>query len=93
MVNSASGFLPGLRQAGTRRRHSQKTARPAADPADLATKHRILVPEHQELGILGHLTPGQHPQAAEQTTNEQVDDRNDHSAMIPAGKSVQAKIQ
>jgi hypothetical protein len=63
------------------------------DPADLAAKHRVLVPEHQELGILGHLAPGWHDQAAEQTTNEQVDDRFDHSAMIPAGKSVHAKIQ
>ena len=52
---------------------------------------RVLVPEHQELGILGHLAPGQHRQAAQQTANEQVDDRNDHSAMIPAGKPVQAR--
>ena len=71
----------------------QPVARLVADPADLAAKHRVLVPEHQELGVLGHLMPGQHHQAAEQTTNEQVNDRNDHSAMIPAGKSVQAKIR
>jgi hypothetical protein len=64
-----------------------------ADPADLAAKHRVLMPEHQELGVLGHLMPGHHHEAAKQTTNEQVDDRNDHSAMIPAGKSVRAKIQ
>ena len=31
-----------------------------ADPADLAAQHRVLVPEHQELGVLGRLTPGQH---------------------------------
>ena len=49
-----------------------------ADPADLAPQHRVLVLEHQELGILGHLTPGQHHQTAEQTANEQVDDR-EHS--------------
>ena len=30
----------------------------------LAAQHRVLVPEHQELGVLGHLTPGQHDQAA-----------------------------
>jgi len=29
-----------------------------ADPADLAAQHRVLVPEHQQFGILGHLTPG-----------------------------------
>ncbi len=44
-----------------------------ADPADLTAQHRILVPEHQQFGILGHLTPGQHHQAAEQTAREQVD--------------------
>jgi len=63
----------------------QPVARLVADPADLAAKHRVLVPEHQELGVLGHLVPGQHHQAAEQTTNEQVNDRNDHLAMIQPG--------
>jgi hypothetical protein len=50
-----------------------------------------LVPEHQKLGILRYLVPGQHRQAAEQTTYEQVDSRNDHSAMIPAGTSAEAR--
>jgi hypothetical protein len=40
------------------------------------------VPEHQDLGILGRLTPGQHHQAAEQTARDQVDDREAHSAMM-----------
>jgi hypothetical protein len=31
------------------------------------------VPEHQEFGILGRLTPGQHHQTAEQSAREQVD--------------------
>jgi hypothetical protein len=43
-------------------RQPQPVARLVADPADLAAQHRVLVPEHQELGILGHLTPGQHHQ-------------------------------
>jgi hypothetical protein len=30
----------------------------------------ILVPQHQEFGILGHLTPGQYHQAAQQTARE-----------------------
>jgi NADPH-dependent 2,4-dienoyl-CoA reductase/sulfur reductase-like enzyme len=58
------------------------------DPvAELAAQYRILVPEHQELGILGHLTAGQHTQAAQQTTYKQVDDREDHSGMISARKA------
>jgi hypothetical protein len=54
-----------------------------ADPADLAAKHHVLVPQHPEFGILGHLTPGQHHQAAQQAAHEQVGDREDHSAVIP----------
>jgi hypothetical protein len=68
-------------------REPQPAGRLAADPADLAAQHRVLVPEHQELGIPGRLTPGQHHQAAEQTACEQADHREDHSAMIPARKT------
>ena len=31
-----------------------------ADMADLAAQHRVLLPDHQEFGILGRLTAGQH---------------------------------
>jgi hypothetical protein len=34
------------------RRQPQPVGRLVADPAGLAAKHRILVPENQELGIL-----------------------------------------
>jgi len=51
-----------------------------ADPADLAAQHRVLVPEHQELGVPGRLAPGQHHQAVEQAAREQVD-REDHSVI------------
>ena len=54
------------------------------DPADLAAQDRVLVAKDQEFGVLGHLPSGQHRQAAQQAAYEQVDDRNDHSAMIPA---------
>ena len=47
--------------------------------------------EHQELGILGHLAPDQHRQGTQQAAYEQVDDRNDHSAMIPACQPAQAQ--
>jgi hypothetical protein len=35
--------------------------------------------------------PGQHHQTAEQTTHEQVDNWNHHSAMIPTAKFAQAR--
>jgi hypothetical protein len=38
-----------------------------------------------------HLTPGQHHQTAKQTTHEQVDDRKDHSAMIPTREAAQTR--
>jgi len=56
------------------------------DPAGLTAKHRVLVPQHQQFGVLGHLVPGYHHQAAEQAAREQVEDREDHPAMIPARK-------
>ena len=48
------------------------------------------MPEHQELGVLGHLVPGQHHEAAEQTAHEQVDGREDHSGMISPPKTSSA---
>jgi hypothetical protein len=54
------------------------------DPADLAAQHRVLVPEHQELGVLGRLTPSQHLEAGEQTACDQVDAQGDRSGMISA---------
>jgi hypothetical protein len=72
-------------------REPQPVRRLVADPADLAAQHRVLVPEHQQLGILGHLTRGQHHQTAEQAAHEQVEGREDHSAMIPTHKTAQAR--
>jgi hypothetical protein len=55
-----------------------------ADLAGLAAQHCVLMPEDQELGFIGHLTPGPNHQAAEHTAHEEVDDREEHSAMFPA---------
>ena len=73
------------------RRQPQPVGWLVADPADLAAQDRVLVPEHQDFGVLGHPVPRQHRQAAEQAAYEQVEDGNDHSAMIPAGKPDQAR--
>ena len=72
-------------------REPQSVGRLVTDPADLAAQHSVLVPDHQELSILGHLPPGQYRQATQQAAYKQVDDRNDHSAMIPAHQSGQAQ--
>ena len=73
------------------RRKPEPVAWLVTDPADLAAQHRVLVPEHQEFGILGHLTPGQHHHTAEEAAREQVDNREDHSAMIPTRQAAQAR--
>ena len=57
-----------------------------------AGQHGVLMPEYRKLGVLGHLVPGQHRKAAQQATYKQVDDRNDHSAMIPASPPAQARF-
>jgi len=64
------------------RREPQPIARLVADPADLTAQDRVLVPQHQQLGILGRLPPAPHHQAVEQATRKEVDDREDHPAMI-----------
>jgi len=73
------------------RRQPQPVGWPVTDSADLAAQHGVLVPHHQKLCVLGRLPPGQHRQAAQQAAYEQVDDRNDHSAMSPARQSGQAQ--
>jgi hypothetical protein len=62
-----------------------------ADPADLAAQHRVLVPEHQQLGVFGRLGPGQQQQTAEHVAHEQVGDRQDHSVIISARKTPSAR--
>jgi hypothetical protein len=49
------------------------------------------MPEHEKLGILGHLTPRQHRQASQEAAHEQVTDQEDHPAMIPAQQAAQAR--
>src|SRR5205814_2238502 len=78
---SAPGDQPG------QCREPQSIGRLVANPANLAPQHHGLVPKHQEFGILGHVTPVQHRQTAEQTAHEQEDARGDHSGMISARKT------
>ena len=98
--------MPGQQRRGGHREHlappvpgdqprqcgePQPVARLVADPADLAAEDRVLVPEHQEFGIPGQLTPGQHHQAAEQAAREEVAHRDDHPAMMPAGRAPRSR--
>ena len=47
--------------------------------------HRILMPEHEQLGVLGGVTAQQHPGEGQQPARHLVQQRNDHANMVPAG--------
>jgi hypothetical protein len=85
LTPTAAGDQPG------QCREPQPVTRLVANPAGLAAQHGVLVPQHQEFGIPGHLTPGQRHQAAKQTAHKQVDGLEDHSGMIPARQAVQVR--
>ncbi len=93
-VAGVTGNTSPHRRRGTSRDSAAShslSARLVADPAGLAAQDSVLVPQHQELGVLRRLAPRQHRQAVQQVAYEQVDDRNDRSAIIPAGKADQAQ--
>ena len=77
--------------------HSRATWRSCVTQNQVCTKPGMLhsgcdrvVGTHRH-SILGHLTPGQYHEAVEQTAHQQVDNRNNHSAMIPTGKSAEPR--
>jgi uncharacterized protein (DUF2249 family) len=80
-----------LHPGATIRQPYRLVGRLVTDPADLTTQHRVLVPEDQQFGILGHLTSAQHHKAGEQTAQDQIDAREDHSEMISAWKMPPAR--
>ena len=47
-------------------------------PDDLTSQYRDLVPEDQDLHVLGGVAPGQEHQPAEHPDHEQVDETNEH---------------
>jgi hypothetical protein len=66
-VDGVTANISSHRQRATNRdsaaSHS-RFPRLVADPADMAAQNRVLVSEHQKLGILGHVAPGQHCQGS-----------------------------
>jgi hypothetical protein len=47
-------------------------------PGNLTTQHRDLMPEHQDLGVLGSVASRKERQPAERPDHEQVDEANEH---------------
>jgi Protein of unknown function (DUF2637) len=57
---------------------------PPQSATELATKHLVLVAQHQQLGILGQVRADQHRQQAEQAPHQSVEQRQHHPEMVPA---------
>jgi hypothetical protein len=53
-------------------------------PAGVAAQHRVLVPEHQQLSLLGPVPAEHHDSQAEYPANKQVDDLEQHPASQPS---------
>jgi hypothetical protein len=66
---------------GPSRRRPEDTSAQVAQV--FGTHNRILVSQHQEFGIFGHPTLGQHHQTTQQTAHKQINGREDRSGMIP----------
>jgi len=45
---------------------------------------RDAIEQHEQLGVLGQIRPGQHRQRAQQIPQQPVDERRQHPATVPA---------
>src|SRR5207244_779574 len=92
--------VPGQQRAGRDREYrppavtgyqTRQRSRPepilrlVADRAgDLTAQHRILVPEHEQLGILRGVAAQKRPGDGQQPADHLVKQRDDHRDMVPA---------
>jgi hypothetical protein len=57
---------------------------PPQTAADLAAQRLVLVAQHKQLHVLGQVTADQYRQQAEQAPHQPVEQRQQHSEMVPA---------
>jgi hypothetical protein len=57
---------------------------PPQAAADMAAQHLVLVAQHEQLHVLGHVIADQHRQQAEQAPHQPVEQRQQHPEMMPA---------
>ena len=57
---------------------------PPQPAAEVAAQHLVLVAQHEQLGVLGQIGPGQHRQQAQQAPQQAVGERQQHSEIVPA---------
>jgi len=51
---------------------------PPQPTAEVTGQHLVLVAQHEQLGVLGQIGPGQHRQQAEQAPQQAVGERQQH---------------
>jgi hypothetical protein len=71
-------------QPRQRRKPDPVGVAPPQPAGQLTAQHLVLMPQHQQLGILGQVRPDQHRQQAEQVPHQAIDERQQHPAMVPA---------
>jgi hypothetical protein len=49
-----------------------------------SAQNPVLVAQHQQFGVLGQTRPDQHRQEAEQAPHQAIDERQQHTEMVPA---------
>jgi hypothetical protein len=57
---------------------------PPQAAANLAARHLVLVAQHEQLHVLGQFRADQRRQQAEQAPHQPVEQRQQHSEMVPA---------
>jgi PAS domain-containing protein len=93
-TNAAFRRLTGLPDeaitGGLQRSTAAREPHPAGGfvthPAGVAAQHRVLVPEHEQLSILGQIPAEHEGSEAEYPANQQVDDLEQHSASQPSSR-------
>jgi hypothetical protein len=57
---------------------------PPQPATELTAQHLVLMAQHQQLGVLGQIRPGQHSEQAEQAPHQAVHEQQQHPEMVPA---------
>ena len=75
---------PAPRDQRGKRREPEPVLRPVTDLLHVPTQHRVLMAQHQQFGLAGHIAPREGGHGAEDLAGQPVGEGDQHSAMLPA---------
>jgi hypothetical protein len=55
------------------------------DSRDIAPEHRVLMPQHQQLRVLRHITADKQHKHGEDLPDDHIQEQEDHHAILPGG--------